>query len=686
MPGSTPPSLDYEPTPEQQERISYVRERYNRWRQDRQPHERQWFLNAAFASAQQNVKWAQTNPNRLTTPTDAPMDRVRLVSNHILPKLRARRSKFIKNRPTWLVIPASPDQDDKMNARASQKALDYQWRRLHLELAHMDAIMWAEVCGRGFWWIYWNPTAKARVRTTNPQTGQSEVQEALNAGDIGLEVGSPFELLVSDNSQIHIGNQPEIIRCKMRVVSEVKARYPDHAPYIQPSDLDCEVFRYERQISSLSAAGYGGTSALPSKEKGDLDKTLVLELFQRPTADYPKGRHTVVAGEVLLKDEPELPYGFDDMANPFPVVEFVDMPLAGRYCNTTLVEQLISLQREFNLLKSKLSTHVRKNADAKLMVAAQQQVVEGALSDAMSEQVTYVARPSVSPPYYLVPPPISQDVWRLTDLILKEFEDISQIFPASEGKVGTAASGFQTNLLQEAADAVHLPDVRLHELAIEDAAYKIRRLMKLGYTIPRLITAIGKDYEPDVIEFSANEIDEYADIVVESGSALPQTRYARIDSVMNMFKSGILGDPTDGDVRRRALSMMEMGTVEEVYDFSRRDIDRARVENAQFAAGGSPQPPVFFDNHKLHYEIHCDDMKTVGAERRSDQEQRERIAHVIKHAEFMNPQSAAQLAVEFDLVGILKPSTQQLLQTPAPVPSAPPLAAPPQAPPPVGAR
>jgi hypothetical protein len=289
---------------------------------------------------------------------------------------------------------------------------------------------------------------------------------------------------------------------------------------------------------------------------------------------------------------------------------------------------------------------------------------KGTWTHEAGEMVEYLARPGIPPPQPWSPPPISPDVWRSLSELKQEFEDISQIFPASEGKVGTASSGFQTNLLQEAADSVHAPDVRLHELAIEEAAYKFRRLMKLGYDVPRLITAIGREYEPDVFEFSKDEVDENANIIVESTSGLPQTKYARIEAVRNLYKDGLLGDPADPETRRKAMAMMEFGSVEEAYDLSRRDIELARIENATFVSGRVAAMPQFYENHQIHYDFHTDQLKAPEVLSWDPQMKLGLIAHVIKHAEFINPQSAAQLAMEYGMTQILKPSTLQMMQQP----------------------
>ena len=653
----------YQPTEEQSERIAAVKAKYDRMRNERQAQERQWFLNAAFLRAQQYVDWS-VRTSTVEIP-DAPSHRIRLVANRILPKIRARRAKFVKNRPTWYVVPASPDQEDKMNARATQKALDYQWRRLKLELAHIEAILWAEVTGRGYWWMYWDPAVQARVKTPMGITN-------VTVGDCGIEVSGPFEVLVSDTTRIKIADQPEIMRIKMRDLAEMKARFPDFANYFTPTGDDPEPFTYEKKIAGLNSAGVGGwaASSRSSEKGGKAERVLVMELFQRPSPDMPEGRYSLVVGDVLVEDRDSLPYGFSDMQNPYPVVEFVDMPIAGQYWGTTLVEQLIGIQREYNMIRSKVSEQMRLQLHPKILVAAQHQMSDTAYTSEAGEILEYVARPGIPPPQILAAPNIAQDAWKGIELIQREFDDISQIFPAAEGRAGTANSGFQTNLLQEAAESVHLPDIRLHELAIEEAAYKMRRLMKLGYEIPRLVTAIGHDYEPDVFEFSKNAIDEDADIVVEAGSALPSTKWGKIDAVMKMYEKGVLGDPADPDVKRRTMNMMELGTTEDAYDFARRDIDKARIENTMMSNGTPPKPPAFYDNHQIHYQIHCDEMKATEGMTESPQIAQGRLVHVIQHAEFINPSSALKLAGELGLTKVLKPSTlalqAQMMQPPAP--------------------
>src|SRR5690606_30009581 len=74
-------------------------------------------------------------------------------------------------------------------------------------------------------------------------------------GDVGVDSGSPFEVLVSDLGEARISRQYEIMRVRLVDVESAKALFPDVAPYLVGSYDDHEVFHYEKQIGSLATLG-----------------------------------------------------------------------------------------------------------------------------------------------------------------------------------------------------------------------------------------------------------------------------------------------------------------------------------------------------------------------------------------------------------------------------------------------
>ena len=658
-----------------------VDSKFEEWRNARRPHDVQWFPNGSMLRGKQRVVWNEGLAKLQEKPAAA--HRSNLVVNRILPKIRARMAKFLKNRPMPTVVPASQDREDFLNARATQKVLEYIHRKQNLEAKYKEALGWSQVTGKGYWWVYWNPTATARVQRTNGIGGQTT--EEVVDGDVAIEVGSPFEMLVSDHAKSSLRDQPEIMRVKFRLVDDVRVRYPDKAKAIEGEAPRSEVFQYERQLSNLSggadsaAGGYKDPRGVGSEgTKGDF--VLVKELFTKPCGKFPKGRYVVVAGGVLLKQVDELPYGFDNFDNPYPVVEFNDTDTAGQYWPTTHIEQMTGLQEDYNGLRRALQEHIRLLKHPKIFVPEQFRMPKNAWTTEAGEVIRYVAMPGIAPPTPWNPPPISSDVWRLLDTMRQEFDDVTNIYPAMQGAVGQATSGFQTNLLQEAADSVHAPDIRQHEQSLEDAWMKVRRLVAQGWDVPRLVSVTGRNFEPEVFEFSNDQIDENADIIIQSGSALSTSPAVRSQQVFELFNSGMLGDNKDPEVRRVALSLLSLNTQESMQEITHRDETLARLENLEISRGVEVEFPKPWENHNVHWTFHTDQLKSPDIRNWPPERRIALIAHVVMHAKFVNPQNAVSIAQEFGLTELIP------LISPPPAPPAPapqgPAPAPQGAPPP----
>lgn len=642
---------------------------YAQWRQDRRPHEVQWFTNAAFIDGKHYMKW---NPilNRLEN-RKAPAHRSRNAINRIAPKVRARLAKFVKQRPYPQVIPANTDRQSVLDAKATEKAIDYLWRKLGLETKYEDAVLWAMTTGKAFWWFRWDTNVNARVQMPGPEYGfNNEVVEA-PLGEVSVEVGTAFELLVQDQGVPRIADQPRIMRVKARPARETELRFGLNPGAITPDTTTSDLFQYQRQIAQVGAQGLGSLQSNDKDGQGNYTHVIVKELFERPNAEFPKGRYVVVAGGQVLRDDDALPVDFTNSANPYPVVEFMDQLSPGRFWPTTMAEQLIGIQKEYNDLRNKINEQLKLTMHPKLLVPKQAQLSPNAYNSEAGEKIEFHFIPGMPLPQHLAAANVSADAWRAIETIKVEFDDLSSIYPASVGGVGdTGESGFQTNLLQEAADSIHAPDIRRCELAVEEAAFKMRRIMSIGYDVPRLLSIVGKNHKPDVFEFSTDNIDEHAHVIVQAGSALPTLKAARGKMIMEMFSEGLFGDPADPGTKRRVLGMLEVGGVEDATDMVKRDEDQARLENLDVSKNVAIDTPMPWENHQIHYEFHTDVLKSPEIKQWTPEQRDELLRHTILHAKFINPQSALMWAQMFGYQDLVQQIMPMIGPTQAPQESA----------------
>ncbi len=681
------PEAQLEPLPkpiDEQALIAEVRADFDEWSRLKRPFEGNWYLNAAFLRGEQNAVFNSAQ-GRLITP-QTPSYRVKPRINRIMPKVRGRNAKFFKNRPKPVVVPASTERKDILDARCTEKAILYTWARQRMEEKHKDARSWATIGAKGFWWIRWNEALEARV-VQKDAVGKPQAQ-TLALGDVEIEVGSPFEVFVADPAQPRIGRQPKIIRARLRARKDIQARYPllEKVANAQVGANDSPVRIPDRiaQLNPSIATGFNVASAKDTHEK----MVLVIEHFTAPCAEYPKGRYAVVVGEELAKVTDELPYQlYDHPYNPYPCVEFRDTLSAGQFWNTTIVEQLIDLQREYNEVRGLIRENLRAVSRPKIIVYKQHNLAEGAYTSQAGEVLELNWVPSLPPPQILQAANVANDCWNILALISKEFDDLTQIYPSAEGKAGTATSGYQTMLLQESADGVHAPDIREDELAIEEAGWKIRRLMKLMYDVPRLISILGPNSAPEVMEFHQNQIDEFAEVRIQAGSMLPDMKAARVQTIQEMFKAGLFGNPQDPQVRRRVLEMVELGGMDVVSEDERRDTDEAQQENYALQQAQAILAAQFYEDHITHIFVHQNALKSSEWIKGDPQQRAALIAHLITHYDFVNPQLAFGLRQQFNMQQLPiatpplppPPTAPPALGAPG-APAPPPSAAPPQAP------
>lgn len=642
------PAVDvagYDPAKE----VADTHKKFGEWARARRPFEGAWFVSAAFLRGQQKVEYNDAL-GRLITPA-LPASRISLSINRILPKVKARLAKFFKNRPRPVVIPASAEHEDVLNARATEQFLTYQWYRTHMEEKYRDARLWATVASKGFLTVRWDEGALGKTRTMSPE-GQP-VDDVVPIGDIEIEVASPFEIYPADNAIASIGKQPEWMRAKLRQKDEVQQRYPA----LQKLDRDDDAReagtssqRTLDRISTLNKRQNDVTGGNAAAERAG--QVLVLEHFIAPCGKYPKGRYKVIVGQEVAKIVDELPFGMADHPdNPYPIVEISDSVTAGQFWNTTLVEQLIDLQREYNFVRGMISENLRLTARPKMVFCKQHNLADGAYTTAPGEILEITWIPGLPMPFPLTPPNIAADAWQLLALINREFDDLTLIYPSSVGKTGDASSGYQTNLLQEAADSVHAPDIRNDELAIQDLSWKIRRLAKLTYTAPRLIAVLGANSAPSVQAFSQNQIDEFAEVRIQAGSMLPDLKSARIQMITTMFKDGLFGNGQEPAVRRKVLNLIEMGGIETVQEDERADSDEAHNEELQMSEGVTVPPATFYQEHPDHLFVHQNELKSSHFKTLKSDVQRMKIAHTITHYDWLNPAMAWGLRQQYGFVG-----------------------------------
>jgi hypothetical protein len=666
-----------------------VEEFFTQRKDERRPYETKWYLNAVTLDGQSDASW---NP-AISQLQAAPPHRRKVSINLVWSKFAAKVAKMVNSRPRPIIIPASTDREDVLDARFTQQALFYQMRKQNLEEKYEQAVAMAEVTSKAFLWIYWDPNQYSTI--LDPETGEAvEVED----GDVAVEVGSAFELLVQDLGQPVLGRQHRIMRVSAMMIEDAQLRWGGPGGKLEGVELTADVggedlFQFERQIAELGQRGGRGGREV----KGDNDKHILRkELFTAPCLKYPKGAYYVVVGGQLVRHQEELPYGFCSFrANPFPVEEISADLTPSRFWPQTMLERMRGAQTAIDTLISKTLEDLDLSMHPRTFVPNQARIPKTAFNSEPGGVVNYNYFPGMPPPFIMQPRGVSLDTWRMLDKAKAYLDDMTNIYPSSVGGAGGAESGFQTNLLQEAADAVYGPHKRRNERAWERMLFKVRRLMKAGYDVNRLISVSGRNNIPAVFEFNASQIDEHADIQVQIGSALSDLKATRMQQALELNGAGVFGDQNSPQAKRALLSLIDLGGIEEEIDPTAPDVNRAQNENLKVTKNIPLEPPAPWQTDGIHIEIHFQALNGPEFDTWAPEQKLVMIEHTIMHLRRHNPAMGLEMAqmiaqtpngqalVE-ELQGIVQQQQQAAAGAPAPTdggaPAPPPQAGPPPAP------
>lgn len=620
-----------------------------------------WYLNLAFYRGNQYMELVPRY-NRLTVPK-APPYRVRHVSNRIKPIIRTEFARLTSQKPYASVVPSSSDDEDMFAAYAAEQIWESLTNRGKLRKKFGSAIWWTLLTGNGFLKTWWD---------NNSYDTDSGVE-----GDICFGAVTPFHLFVPDLMEEDIQNQPYVMNVYTKPLQWVKKFY---GPYLDGVNIVPDQVS-ENEIMNNAYLGVN-TSGTDQKN----DAVLCMELWMKDGAtDLVEGNKVVhVLGGQVVSVADMYSHG------EYPFTHFGHIP-SGKFYRTSVIEDLVTLQREYNRTRSQIIEN--KNRMARLQLLAPKGSVEPhKITNEPGLVIEY--RPGLPPPQPMPLQPVPNYVIQELDRTIQDMEDISGQHEVSRGNVPpgvTAATAI--SYLQEKDDSQLSHTFTNVEEGWESIGRQALNLVQQYWDVPHTIKVVGEQGFFDVIEFTGADLKNNVDIRMEGGSALPTSKAAKQSLLMDMMKMGFIS-PEQG------LEMMDIGGIQKIYERIRRDQSQAQRENirlknvgpdmieqfkqqweadqmqemdivSQLQPGQQPptplktidpqtqdllQTPPFvpvntWDNHDVHIEVHNNYRKSQAFELLDDAVKEQFEMHVQSHV--MAVSQAMMEAQQFQMGGMM---------------------------------
>jgi hypothetical protein len=612
--------------------------------------ERQWYLNLAFFMGQQYVQFRQAGTNGpfdLYTPK-APQWRVRMVVNQVRKIVRKEISRLCAQKPNAFVIPASSEDADVFAAQAGEAIWDSLWRKVKFNKVLREVVFWQAVCGNGFIKSYWDPY-KVDPDTTKPPDPENPEADLKVYGDICIEKVTPFHLFVPDLMCTNIEDQCYVIHAQVRSNSWIK-----------------QMFNIDGGSNKLETVDDSLLSVMQvNRNTNKKDQSIVLEIWVKPNylPELPQGGvFTIAAGELVSGFE-----GWPYEHGQYPFSK-IDASPTGKFYNTSIIEDLIPLQRELNRSRSQLIESKNKMTKPQL-VAQKGAIVAQRVTTEPGQIIFYEMgfEPPQPLPLQNLPSYVTEEINRLYD----DMADISGQHEVSNGSTPpgvTAATAI--SFLQEQDESLIAGQYSSIEEAVEKIAAQSLVYVKMYWDEERTVKVVGLDGTFDVQTFKNSDINGNTDIRVESGSALPTSRAAKQAFIMDLMKMGFI-QPDEG------LEILEVGGLNRIYERIQIDKRQAQRENLKMRVvteedvqrnqqefeASNPQnqvdidegmklvPPLVihtntYDNHELHIQIHNNYRKSQNFESAPSNVKILFEAHVREHMEASMAAFTGQLPVD----------------------------------------
>jgi hypothetical protein len=366
--------------------------------------------------------------------------------------------------------------------------------------------------------------------------------------------------------------------------------------------------------------------------------TVVYVYYEKPSSRGP-GCVVHVVNKKIVKIEEEWPFPFKHLN----VALFRQKKIPNTWVGHTLLTPARDVQYAYNRARSTILEHMRKAANARLMVPM------GSVDDA--DQITIDPadvleyNQEVGEPHWQTAPEVPRWISGEAAQLEAELDDIFHTHQTTRGEApGDRNSGLALSLLAEKDDTPLGP--MAHDQSrgwgrIAEMVLSLYRMNAESTGLSRATTIITESGVPHTIRWNAQDIDERPRVVVPIDATMPRSKLATqsiLTSLAQQFPVAFQ------NVDTKTLSHM-LGLPDPKLLFTQMDPDAAKAEwENGLLVQQVAVVPEDFDVHDIHIKIHNDQRKSPAYELMSMEQRQYLDLHIQAHMQFLTNETAAQFA------------------------------------------
>jgi hypothetical protein len=353
-------------------------------------------------------------------------------------------------------------------------------------------------------------------------------------------------------------------------------------------------------------------------------------LFIKPGHRYfPNGAEIVFTDEKMVEVNEDFPFSHGEL----PLSVMGHIPFGVTQYPLSVLGQIKGPVLEASRTVSQLVENRNLMANPPWVIYKQHRMKDDIENrPGLRMEIDYV--PGIPPPSPVQMPEMPMYVQQLIETFKSNVLEISGQGETSQGKVPAGArSGVAIAYLQEEDDTKLGPTVQEYEEMIERSHWQILSNYGQFYTIPRTVQIYRPHSEPEVLDFESAMLEGVAGLVCQSGSALPRSKAAKQQYILDLFDRGIEQDPT------KVKQMLELAQGEP--DEIEIDKTQAERENRDLQKGIPVEVKEWY-NHAMHHMVHRRYMKSPDFFALDPEVQDEFQRHDDEHSDWERKQAQQQ--------------------------------------------
>ena len=589
---------------------------------------RDYWMNASYNSGQQWIWWDQTR--NIVQELDYANDNerfTRITVDKFGPRVTNLMARMTRSPLVWEVEPSGTDDASARRQRLQEQLLlseahEQDWAEIREE--HLLQTLYG---GSAAVSVEWDPQL-GKIVATDPVTAIPIPAGGVRLTPLGisefcLEPGSPS-----------VDDARYWIKCVALPPEQVKERY----------DLDWEPVPDAE--ASLSSRHRTLLSRRPQGQPPRL--TLVYCYYERPTTRTPGCVvHVVNNREVYA-------YG-DGQGWPFPFQHLnitigIQRKIPRTWVGNTLLTPARDIQYAYNRARSTILEHMRKAANARLMVPAGSIEDSDSITTDPADVLEYNSE--LGEPHWQSAPEVPRWISNEAAQLESELDDIFFTHAVTRGQApGDRNSGLALSVLAEKDDTPLAPMAR-NQSAVWARIGQMTLQMYRAYAqqsgMVRSQTITTSQGSTVQFEWTAEDIDETPMVKVPLDATAPRSKIATqsvIVSLAQTFPAAFQN--VDGMSLARLLDLPDPKGFLTTAD---PDVAKAEWENGLLMQA-IPVMPADFDDHAKHIAQHNRERKSPAYELAADDVRQAIDVHVQAHQKLAADEVAAQLAAQQQMPG-----------------------------------